>query len=247
MVPEPVEGPFKRDMNQNINTYNESSLHNTLKLYYANQYKGQTEVEADGHIYDILCEDGQVIEIQTKNVGKIARKLTDALEKGHNVRLVYPLVFRKRILLSDEKGETISKRLSPKKGSIYDILEELTKITDILLHPNFTLDIVIVNVIEHRTQTAHAVQTKNRRRRYKKNWLKTNKRLEEILETTEFKTAKDYLTLLPKDIPQEFCAKDLNLPKYSHLLLWILSRSSIIEMSSKKGRTFYYKIKPEPI
>ena len=138
---------YKEMINQNINTYNESSLHNTLKLYYANQYNGQTEVKADGHIYDILCEDGQVIEIQTKNVGKIARKLTDALEKGHNVRLVYPLVFRKRIVLSDEKGETISKRLSPKKGSIYDILEELTKITGILLHPNFTLDIVTVNVI----------------------------------------------------------------------------------------------------
>ena len=228
-----------------INTYNESSLHNTLKLYYANQYNGQTEVEADGHIYDILCEDGLVIEIQTGSVARIAGKLKDALNKGHKVILVYPLVNRKHIFLTDENGEKISNRLSPKKGCIYDILEQLTKITDILLNPDFTLEIITIDLIEHRIRTAEAVQTKNRRRRYKKNWLKTNKRLEEILETTEFKTAKDYLSLLPKDIPQEFCAKDLALPKYAHLLLWILSRSSIIEMTPKKGRTFYYKIKPE--
>ena len=229
-------------MEKGINTYNESSLHNTLKLYYASQYNGQTEVEADGHIYDIFCEDGLVIEIQTKNVGKIADKLTDALEKGHKVRLVYPLVFRKRIVLSDEKGETISKRLSPKKGEIYDVLEELTKITGILLHPNFTLDVVKVNIIEHRVQTANPVQATNRRRRYKKNWLKANKRLEEILETTQFKTARDYLALLPKDLPEEFCAKDLNMPKHAHILLWVLSRIPVIEQTSKKGRSYYYKI-----
>ncbi|MBO4640016.1 MAG: hypothetical protein J5710_09705 [Treponema sp.] len=234
-------------INQNINTYNESSLHNTLKLFYAAQYDGQTEVKADGHIYDILCEDGLVIEIQTGSVARIADKLKDALNKGHKVILVYPLVNRKRIFLTNENGEKISNRLSPKKGCIYDILEQLTKITDILLNPNFTLEIITIDLIEHRIRTTEAVQTKNRRRRYKKNWLKANKRLEQIIETTQFKTARDYLALLPKDLPQEFCAKDLNLPEYSHLLLWVLSRIPVIEQTSKKGRTFYYKIKPELI
>ena len=234
-------------MSRNINTYNESSLHNTLKIFYAEKYGGKTEVEADGHIYDILCDDGQVIEIQTGSVARIAGKLKDALNKGHKVILVYPLVNRKRIFLTDENGEKISNRLSPKKGCIYDILEQLTKITDILLNPDFTLEIITIDLIEHRIRTAEAVQTKNHRRRYKKNWLKANKRLEQIIETTQFKTARDYLALLPKDLPEEFCAKDLQLPKYAHLLLWILSRSSIIEMTSKKGRSFYYKIKPEPV
>ena len=132
-------------MSKNINTYNESSLHNTLKLYYANQYNGQTEVEADGHIYDILCEDGLVIEIQTGSVARIAGKLKDALNKRHKVILVYPLVNRKHIFLTDENGEKISNRLSPKKGCIYDILEQLTKITDILLNPDFTLEIITID------------------------------------------------------------------------------------------------------
>ena len=229
-------------MKQTINTYNESSLHNTLKLYYATQYKGQTEVEADGHIYDILCEDGQVIEIQTKNLSKLAGKIKDAIEHGHKVRLVYPLVYRTRIILTSENGELISNRLSPKKGCIYDILRELTGLTDVLLNKKFTLEVITINMIEHRVRTAEPVQTTNRSRRYKKNWLKANKRLDNILEIKQFKNKKDYLALLPKDLPEEFCAKDLKLPKYAHILLWVLSRIPVIKQTGSKGNTKYYVI-----
>ena len=88
-----------------INTYNESSLHNTLKIFYAEQTDGKTEVEMDGHIYDILCKNNDVIEIQTKNLSKLAGKISDSIEKGHNVTLVYPLVYRSRIILTDENEE----------------------------------------------------------------------------------------------------------------------------------------------
>ena len=224
-----------------INIYNESSLHNTLKIFYAEKYAGKTEVECDGHIYDILCEDGQVIEIQTKNLSKLAGKIKDALDKGHKVRLVYPLVFRTRIILTSENGELISKRLSPKKGCIYDILRELTGLTDILLNKKFTLEVITINMIEHRVRTGEPVQTANKSRRFRKNWIKVNKRLEDILETKQFKTKKDYLSLLPKNLPEEFCAKDLKMPKYGHILLWVLSRIPVIEQISSKGNTKFYK------
>ena len=232
-------------MKQTINTYNESSLHNTLKIFYAEKYAGKTEVEADGHIYDILCEDGQVIEIQTKNLSKLAGKIKDAIDHGHKVRLVYPLVYRTRIILTSENGELISKRLSPKKGCIYDILRELTGLTDILLNKKFTLEVITINMIEHRVRTGEPVQTANKSRRFRKNWLKVNKRLEDILETKQFKTKKDYLSLLPANMPEEFCAKDLNLPKYAHILLWVLSRIPVIKQTRPKGNTKYYVISSE--
>ena len=225
-----------------INTYNESSLHNTLKIFYAEKYNGKTEVEADGHIYDILCDDGQVIEIQTKNLSKLAGKIKDTIEHGHKVRLVYPLVFRTRIILTSENGEPISNRLSPKKGCIYDMMRELTGMTELLLNKKFTLEVITINMIEHRVRTEEPVQTGNKSRRYRKNWLKVNKRLDEVLETRTFSTAKDYLALLPKELPQEFCAKDLKLPKYAHILLWVLSRIPVIEQTQTKGKTKYYTI-----
>ena len=228
-----------------INTYNESSLHNTLKVFYAEKFGGKTEVEAEGHIYDILCEDGQVVEIQTKNLSKLAGKIKDALDKGHKVTLVYPLVYRTRIITTDEEGKPVSNRLSPKKGCIYDICRELTGMTDILLNKKFTLEVITINMIEHRVRTASPVQTNNKSRRYRKNWLKVNKRLDDILETRQFKNKKDYLALLPKDLPVEFCAKDIakaGLPRYAHLLLWVLSRIPVIQQTQTKGKTKYYSI-----
>ncbi|MBR4180278.1 MAG: hypothetical protein IKR45_06205 [Treponema sp.] len=233
-------------VSKNINTYNESSLHNTLKVFYAEKFGGETEVESEGHIYDILCPDGQVIEIQTKGLSKLASKIKDALDKGHKVRLVYPLVYRTRIILTDEQGKLISNRLSPKKGCIYDIFRELTGLTDILLNKKFTLEVVTINMIEHRVRTGEPVQTANKSRRFRRNWLKVNKRLDEILETKTFHTAKDYTALLPPGLPQEFCAKDIaktGLSRYAHLILWVLVRIPVIEQIGVKNRSRYYVIK----
>ncbi len=232
---------------EKINTYNESSLHNTLKLLYAQKYNGKTEISAEGHIYDILCGDGQVIEIQTKNLSKLASKLNDAIEKGHKVRLVYPLVYRTRIILTDSQGKVVSNRLSPKKGNIYDIFREITGLVNLLLNPAFTLEVVTINMIEHRVRTDDNVQTKNKSRRYRRNWLKVNKRLDEILETRTFKKARDYTALLPEGLPHEFCAKDIAktepaLSRYAHLILWVLVRIPVIGQTEVKNKSRYYII-----
>ena len=233
-------------MTKSINIYNESSLHNTLKIFYAEKYGGKTEVEAEGHIYDILCSDGQVIEIQTKNLSKLSEKIKDAIEHGHKVRLVYPLVYRTRIITTDEERKQLSNRLSPKKGCIYDIFRELTGLTDILLNKKFTLEVITINMIEHRVRTKEAVQTANKSRRFKRNWIKVNKRLDEILETKTFHTTKDYIALLPPGLPPEFCAKDLSkagLPRYAHLMLWVMVRMPIIEQTCVKNKSRYYKMR----
>ncbi len=231
-----------------INTYNESSLHNTLKIFYAEKFGGETEVECEGHIFDILCDDGHVIEIQTKNLSKLASKIKDALDKGHKVTLVYPLVYRTRIISTDEQGKLVSNRLSPKKGCIYDIFRELTGLTDILLNKKFTLEVITINMIEHRIRTQEPVQTSNKSRRFKRNWIKVNKRLDEILETRTFHKKKDYLSLLPENLPEEFCAKDISkanssLARYAHLILWVLVRIPLIEQTRTQNKSRYYKIK----
>ena len=229
-----------------INTYNESSLHNTLKIFYAEKIGGKTEVECEGHIFDVLGKDGQVIEIQTKNLSKLAGKIKDALDKGHKVKLVYPLVYRTRIITTDEEGKLVSNRLSPKKGCIYDIFRELTGLTDILLNKKFTLEVITINMIEHRVRTKEPVQTANKKRRFKRNWIKVNKRLDEILETRTFHKKSDYIALLPQGLPPEFCAKDISkagLPRYAHLILWVLVRMPIIEQTCVKKKSRYYKIR----
>ncbi|MBP5569016.1 MAG: hypothetical protein J6X54_07320 [Treponema sp.] len=238
-----------------INIQNESSLHNSLKLYYANKFNGLTEVQKDGHIYDVIASNGHIYEIQTKNLSALLPKIQDTIKRKNKITIVHPLIITNKIYLTDENGELISKRKSPKKGCIYDLFNELTKIYPVLLNKYFSLEVVLIDMIEHRIRTSNEVQSKNQRRRYKKNWLKVNKRLENIIQTITFKTKKDYLTLLPKALPQEFSAKELKkalqadktIPSraatLSHLIIWVLFRMDLLIFTRVQNRSHYYSVK----
>lgn len=227
-----------------FSTLNESDLHNSLKILYSETYEGTTEVEKDGHVYDIVTKNGNIIEIQTANLAKLLPKIEDTISKNHNVKLVHPVCITKRIALYDKKGKLISNRKSPKKGNVFDVFKELTGIYPLLLNPHFSLEIVEIEMTEERLRTDNLVQTLNKRRRFRKNWIKTNKKLDNILNTRIFNSTNDYKKLLPS-LPENFCAKDLNKAaniSNGNLVLWVLVRIGIIEQTKKNGNTKYYKI-----
>lgn len=239
-----------------INTYKESSLHRTLKELYALNYQGKTEVEADGHIYDILTEEGSVIEIQTQNLGKLKEKLLDSLNKGRKILVVHPIAITKVIETYNQDGSKHSKRKSPKKETIYSLFDELKGIYPLLLQKNFILEVVMINMTETRVKTDKPEQSENKRRRFKRDWQKTDKKLIEIVETITFKSLRDYLALLPSNLPEEFSTKDLkegfkkdrNKPlaalAYCNLILWTYTKAGITVQTGKKGNAKLYKLSP---
>lgn len=233
---------------------NESSLHNTLKIFYAEKTSGKTEVKKNGFIYDIFTNDNQVIEIQTKNLSSLAKKIKKTLENKIKFTLVYPLPISTKIILTDENGKLIYSRISPKKANIYDLLKELTGIYNFLLHENFCLEVIYINMIEHRVRTEELIQSKNNRRRHKKNWIKVNKKLDEIIKIEKFNSKEDYFKLLPKELNDEFCAKDIkelmkkdkNIPSRiynnANLITWLYFRMEILEETKTENRSKYFKI-----
>ena len=239
-----------------FSTLNESNLHNSLKILYQEIYEGKIEVEQDGHVYDIVTKNGNIIEIQTKNLAKLMPKILDTIDKGHNVKMVHPIPITTRIELKDEVGKIISNRKSPKKGCIYDLFKELTGIYPLMTNPHFSLEVVEIEMTEERVRTTEAVQSKNGRRRFRRNWLKTGKRLDTIINTRRFSKPQDYLALFPP-LSQPFCARDLKkaiseqqeLParaaSNANLILWVLSHANLIEQVEKQGRSKYYKIAPD--
>ena len=125
-----------------------------------------------------------------------------------------------------------------------------------MTNPHFSLEVVEIEMTEERVRTTDAVQSKNGRRRFRRNWLKTGKRLDTIINTRRFSKPEDYLKLLPP-LPQPFCAKDLkaeleknpDIPKHSinaNLILWVLSHANIINQTETKGRIKFYKFLTEP-
>ena len=235
-----------------INTYSESSLHKTLKDIYALKDGCRTEVKRDGKIYDIVDKEDNVIEIQTKNVSKLLKKTMAVLENGKKIKIVLPVIIEKHIELYEKDGTRISRRKSPVKGSIYDIFDELTGLYPVLLDKNFSLDVLEITMTELRIHTPEPVQSPNGRRRFRKNWNKTDKTLNEILKTHTFSSSENYLKLIPRQCFPEFSAKELSaalktnksLPasaaSRAHIMIWVLNKMNLIKLKEIKNRSRCY-------
>ena len=228
-----------------INTYNETSLHRELKAIYAQKHKGNTEIEIENYICDIVCSDenSTIIEIQTSNLSKLTSKI-EKLTKFHKVKLIYPLATTTYLQRQDETGKILSKRKSPKKKNIYSIFGELFSLYKLFDNKNFSLTILFCEICIEKIVFDNLVQTPNKTRRFRKNWLIKDKKLISINDEIVLKTKKDLQDLIPKEIPENFSSKDLRkteIKNEANKMIWVLRKANLIEQVDKKGNLIIYK------
>src|SRR5690606_16030265 len=119
-------------------------LHAALKNSYAQQ-DDLLEAALEGYIIDILRGE-QLIEIQTGNFSALKPKLA-VLLPNHPVRVVHPIPQVKWIIRQTETNQT--RRKSPAKGRLESVFRELVYLpASTVLHPNFTLEVLLVEVEE---------------------------------------------------------------------------------------------------
>src|SRR5262245_18540089 len=101
----------------------ETSLHRQLKQMYA---CGEPSQETSLGEYRIdVVRDGELIEVQLGSLAAILRKVECLLRK-HRVLVVKPLVVRIVLVQCESKdGPELSRRLSPKRGSVFSLFDEL--------------------------------------------------------------------------------------------------------------------------
>ncbi len=232
-----------------INTYNESSLHKKFKIAAAEKYGAQTEQSVGPYICDALAPDGTIIEIQTGSFTHICGKLADLL-KTHRVRLIYPLMTAVYLEYRDGNDRLLSRRKSPVKRGIYHIFDELTALHSVLPHKNFSFEAVETSAVKTRIKTAEPVQSANKRRRYKKDWLAADTDVEKTGTSRIFCSARDYLNLLPKNLPQEFTVKDLSArieepaacARQINEMLWLFRKLNFVARTGKREKSFLYSL-----
>ncbi|HZN36056.1 MAG TPA: hypothetical protein VFB80_19635, partial [Pirellulaceae bacterium] len=94
----------------------ETTLHRQLKALYAGP-EARVEERLEGFRIDAV-RSGQLVEIQHGSLGAIRDKIARLL-KSHAVLVVKPLVVRKTLVkLSKRGGRELSRRQSPKQGSL---------------------------------------------------------------------------------------------------------------------------------
>jgi hypothetical protein len=220
-----------------IGLLNEKPLHASLKQWYARP-GDQLEVTVDGFVIDIVRDD-LLIEIQTGNFSSIKSKLTN-LVRDHRVRLVYPIVQEKWIVRTPgPKGKGTLRRKSPRKGRMEDLFWELVSIPQLLLNPNFSLEVLMICGEEVRQYT-------NARRRFRKGWLMEGRRLLAVLDQRSFGQSADWLRFLPSGL-ELFTTSDLatrmnTRRDLAQKMAYCLREAKMIELIGKRGRANLYRV-----
>ena len=191
-----------------------------------------------GFVIDIVRpvegEEPALIEIQTKTLAKLKRKL-NTLVQTHRVRLVYPVAQEKFIVRLGEDGEPVGRRRSPKRGGPELLFAELVSFPRLLLHPNFTLEVLLIVEEEVRVRD----ESVNWRRR---GWATSERRLLEVTGARVFENEADMLGLLPPDLADPFTpvelARALDRPAWlARRMTYCLKEMGALAPAGKKGRS----------
>jgi hypothetical protein len=219
-----------------IGRLNETDLHRELKDIYRGEH-GLTEETVDGFIVDVLLPK-EIVEIQTRSVGKLKRKLA-ILSKSHHVRLVHPIAESKYITRTDTDGKVLSRRRSPKRGRMEDAFREISSIAELLPNANITIEIAMVAVTETRTDDGRGSWRR-------KGVSIVGRRLDEIVNRHEFRVADDYRNLLPAELPKVFTNQDLReLTGLRYAVIQpitsTLRKMGLISIQDKRGNALLYQ------
>lgn len=222
-----------------IGTLGEKTLHAVLKNYFEPHTENH-EIKVGGFVADIVGEKG-IIEIQTRDFSKLRRKLERFLEFC-DVTVVFPIAEIKYLSWMDiESGDLTSRRKSPRKGSIYDIIPELYKIKYTLDNPRMNLCICMLELEEIRYLNGWSKDKKRGSSRCDRIPVRLNN---EIYINSFY----DYRIFLPKTLPDSFTSLDL--AKYagisrslSQTALNIFTYLDIVERTGKNGNNILYQKK----
>ena len=126
----------------------ETSLHRDLKTLYAGQ-NAQFEVPLGGYRIDVMS-GSRLVEIQHGSLAAIRDKVKTLLN-DHYVVVVKPIVVQKLLVKRACKdGPVTGRRVSPKRGTLLDLFDELIHFTRVFPHKRLTLEVPLVDIEEWR-------------------------------------------------------------------------------------------------
>jgi hypothetical protein len=220
----------------------ETSLHRQLKSHYAGP-DGRTEVRIGRFRVDAVVSDGrgeQLIEIQHGPLWVIRDKIRE-LTRRHRVRIVKPIVGRKRLIkLSRKGGRVIDERLSPRQGNLLELFDELVYFTRAFPHRNLTLEVLLVDIEERRYPRP------NKRRPLRKQYAIEDQRLLDIRQSLQIAGGDDLIQLIECPLAPTFntlhVAEALDIERWrAQRIAYVLRESGAVAAIGKQRGAWIYQ------
>ncbi|MDR3636610.1 MAG: hypothetical protein P4L84_22600 [Isosphaeraceae bacterium] len=176
----------------------ETSLHRQIKDVFGVGAGGRTEVVLHGFRIDAVSAEGELIEVQSGALGPLRGKLRRLLA-GHRVRVIKPVVLSRRLVRRARRdGADLSSRLSPKRGAVLDVFDDLIGLRAVFPHPNLSLEVWGVEIDEVRIP----------RRRWP-GYVVVDRRLRAVAGKTVLRDPAELWGLLPSELADPFTTSDL--------------------------------------
>lgn len=222
----------------------ETSLHRQLKERYARP-GDRMEVGVDGYRVDVV-RGTRLVEIQHGRLGAIRDKVRTLLAV-HRVTVVKPIIARKRLVkLARRDGPVVDVRLSPYRGSLLDLFDDLLHFVQVYPHRRLWLDVPLVDIEEHRCP-----RTRRARRRFRPNHTVLDQRLLTVRATVRLHSAGDLWALIDCELPDPFhtrhLADALSIDRWNaRMIAYCLYHTGAVERVGKQGNAYLYHRHTQP-
>ncbi|WP_406697162.1 hypothetical protein V5E97_39850 [Singulisphaera sp. Ch08] len=149
--------------------------------------------------------------------------------------MVKPIILTRRIVKRTRKdGTESSPRLSPKRGSLVDVFDDLIGLARVFPHPNLSVDVLAVEIDEVRIP----------RRRWP-GFGVVDRRLRQVSATVTLREASDLWALLPEVRGGSFTTLDLaewleRPVGFAQRVAYCLRHSGAVETLGKVGNRLIY-------
>ena len=182
--------------------------------------------------------DDLLVEIQTQSFSALKQKLI-TLTEYHPVRLVYPIASERWIIKMAEDGKRqISRRKSPKRGSIEQLFAELVSFPGLLASEHFSLDVLFIQEEE----VSHHEAGRSWRR---KGWIIDERRLLKVVDQRRFCEPADFRDTIPTSLADPFTTAALAsaIPggrRLARQMAYCLREMGLIDPIGKRGNAILY-------
>ena len=243
-------------LGEGIGTMSEKRMHKALKRYIcpdeschevrikpdgspSTEDREKAESGRGGYIADIY-RDGEIFEIQTAGFYPLKKKIEFYLKHTEfKITVVHPLIGCKwSVWVDPETGETTTRRRSPKKEKLTDLLPEIFWLSELLDSDRLFFKAPIIEAEEYRMLDGWSRDKKKGATKYERIPVS-------LIDEVEF-SAKEVRKMLPDTLGEEFTATEFSKAaglrgRRAYGALKLLCRVGAAEKGEKKGRSFVYR------
>ena len=230
-------------LREGIGTLGEKTLHAVLKYFY--QPDAAFHEQKIGSYYADIAKDGEIIEIQTRQLYRLQKKVSAFLEKGYHVTVVHPIPRNRWLYWIGEDGTLSNRRKSPKTGRPHSALPELAALRELPDHPNLTLSVLMLDVEDFRNLDGWSRDKKKGSTRFERMPVA-------YAEESLLRSPEDWRQLLPPALPAPFTAAEFYKKggynaRGGYYALKRLEALGIVRQIGMKGKAFWYAVVEETV